>query len=38
MFNQFYLNKGYYFEINGNEFDFFSSMHVLAVLHVLHGP
>ena len=32
MFNQFHLNEDYYFEINGNEFDFLSTMHVLAVL------
>ena len=40
MFNQFHLNKDYYFEINGNEFDFFfNKMHVLAVLwHVSHRP
>ena len=39
MFNQFHLNKDYYFEINGNEFDFLSTMHVLAVLwHVSHRP
>ena len=39
MFNQFHLNKDYYFEINGDEFDFSSTMHVLAVLwHVSHGP
>ena len=31
MFNQFYLNKDYYFEINGNEFDFFSTMHILLM-------